>query len=124
MSNRNKLFLDDEDWRIFSDILSQYNCTVYAFGSRVKGNHSKFSDIDLCIIGNISLGALRENGNISLGALRENGNISLGELREKFEASDLTIKVDVKNYDEFSSEFANLVKDDFILIKKTSYFVK
>ncbi len=91
----NHLFLNDEDWAIFIDILLEYNCRVYAFGSRVKGNHTRFSDIDLYIVGDIDMNALKE----------------------QFEESDLTVKVDLKHCNELSSEFMDLVKNDLVLVK-------
>lgn len=44
----NTLHLEDRHWEIIKRILKQANVDFYAFGSRVKGTHKKFSDLDLC----------------------------------------------------------------------------
>ena len=40
--------LDKKHLNILKEILTKYPYTFYLFGSRAKGNSSKFSDIDLC----------------------------------------------------------------------------
>ncbi|HWQ65118.1 MAG TPA: nucleotidyltransferase domain-containing protein [Methanospirillum sp.] len=45
--------LSDGDYGLLLDILHEYlpGCRVYAFGSRVKGNNHRWSDLDLFIEG-------------------------------------------------------------------------
>jgi len=93
MKNKNPLHLNDEDWQILKDILRQYpKATFYAYGSRVKDTHVKFSDIDLCVM----------------------GKVDLDELKDRLRESDLTIKVDLKKREEFSSNFFELIEKDLI----------
>ena len=42
------IHIDEEDRKILCDVLSRYPYTFYAFGSRVKGTHWKYSDLDIC----------------------------------------------------------------------------
>jgi predicted nucleotidyltransferase len=41
--------MEERHLEIVQDILNKYPYTFYAFGSRVKGTHKRFSDLDLCI---------------------------------------------------------------------------
>lgn len=75
-------------------ILQKYPYIFYAYGSRVKGRHRKFSDLDLCIMEAIS-------------------DDELEHLREDLEESDLSIKVDVKRWSvDMNEDFRNLIKQD------------
>lgn len=51
------LYLTNQELTIVKDILQQYvpMLSVWAFGSRVKGNHKPYSDLDLAIITTDSL---------------------------------------------------------------------
>jgi predicted nucleotidyltransferase len=91
----NPLKLDEEDWSIFIDILNKYDYTFYAYGSRVKGANKKFSDIDLCVL----------------------GDIDLVDIREDFYNSNLPCKVDIKKITELSQDFFALIKADLVLLK-------
>jgi predicted nucleotidyltransferase len=42
------IHLKEKHWKIINDILSKHPYQFYAYGSRVKGNHHQFSDLDLC----------------------------------------------------------------------------
>jgi uncharacterized protein len=42
------LQIESRDYQILKQILSKYPYKFYAYGSRVKGNARKFSDLDLC----------------------------------------------------------------------------
>lgn len=42
------IFLEPKHKAIIEDILKHYPYHFYAFGSRVKGTHHRFSDLDLC----------------------------------------------------------------------------
>lgn len=42
------IFLEPKNLKIVHAILSKYPYKFYAFGSRVKGNARKYSDLDLC----------------------------------------------------------------------------
>ncbi|WP_341756701.1 MULTISPECIES: nucleotidyltransferase domain-containing protein [unclassified Candidatus Tisiphia] len=42
--------LEQKDFLLLKSILKKYPYTFQAYGSRVKGSHRKFSDLDLCIM--------------------------------------------------------------------------
>ena len=96
MKAANPLFLDSEDWTLLRTLLSKYEGPIYAFGSRVKGTHSKFSDIDLYIT----------------------SQIDTIQLAEDFYDSDLSVKVDIKTPYHCDEAFYELIKNDFVLIKQ------
>jgi nucleotidyltransferase substrate binding protein (TIGR01987 family) len=95
---REHLFLEPEDWKVFSDLVADIPCKIYAFGSRVKGTHKKFSDIDLYLVGKIS-------------------DEELIQLKQRFEESTLPMKVEIKRQGEVSDSFLERIKDDLFLIK-------
>ena len=49
------LQINKSDYQILSRILSKYPYKFYAYGSRVKGNARKFSDLDICYQENIPI---------------------------------------------------------------------
>ena len=73
--------------------LVQNGATLWLFGSRARGTHSTFADVDLLIEGEL---------NQSL----------LGELREKIEQSNFPFKVDLVLDAELADSYrANVYKD-------------
>jgi len=44
------IHIEDRHMKIIQEILSQYPFTFYAFGSRARGTHKPFSDLDLCVL--------------------------------------------------------------------------
>lgn len=98
MSKKNHLFLAPEDWEIFKGLIAEVPCQVYAFGSRVKEVNQKFSDIDLCLLGEIS-------------------DEEVVCLKMAFEDSDLPMKVDIKKREELSDAFFESIQPDLFLIK-------
>ncbi len=90
--------LESEDWAIFKQLIKNVPCQIYAFGSRVKGEGRRFSDIDLCLMGDIS-------------------DEELVLLKLAFEDSDLPVKVDVKRKSELTEAFFQQIKQDLLLIK-------
>ena len=61
---------------------------VIAFGSRVTGSSRPFSDLDLCLKGTPRL-----------------SDLEMAELRERFQESNLSIKVDLVQYEDLPSSF-------------------
>ncbi len=92
------IHMEERHWKIVQDILKKYPYTFYAYGSRVKGNPKRFSDLDLCFMDYIP------------------GNIQ-GYIDEDFEESDLPFKVDVIDWNLMSPEFQNLIKKDLLLVQ-------
>src|SRR5690554_4818129 len=90
------LYLNNKDFTELMTILAKYQqAKFYAYGSRVKGNHQKFSDLDLLI----------------------EGEADLGRLEEELENSNLPIKVEVKKRENISNEFYAMIQPDLLLIK-------
>jgi predicted nucleotidyltransferase len=73
--------------------------TVWAFGSRVKGNSKKFSDLDLVIHSNQVLEAR-----------------ILFELKEAFSDSDLPFKIDIVEWVSLSPVFRKLIEEKYELV--------
>ncbi len=65
---------------------------IIIFGSRIKGTHKKFSDLDIC---------LKYTSPIS--------SKTMGDLRELFECSNLPYKVDLVDYRNISPAFQKIV---------------
>ena len=84
---------------IVLDILNKYPHSFYGFGSRIRGNAKRLSDLDLCFMEPIS-------------------RKILGRLEEDFEESDLPFKVDVGDYQSFNQNFKKIIQPDLMLIKK------
>ncbi|WP_316353045.1 nucleotidyltransferase family protein [Candidatus Trichorickettsia mobilis] len=94
------IYLDPEDLMILKSILQKYPYTFYAYGSRVKGTHRKFSDLDLCIIEDVD------------------DRAAIFELKEELEESNLSIKVDIKRYwHDMNDDFRSLIQKDLVLVQ-------
>ena len=89
--------IEEKHFKIVKNILKKYPYTFYAYGSRVKGNNRKFSDLDLCY---------RENIPMKI----------IAEIRENLEASSLPYRVDLVFWNDLSSRFQKLIEGDLFLI--------
>ncbi|BFD46124.1 MAG: nucleotidyltransferase domain-containing protein [Rickettsia endosymbiont of Sergentomyia squamirostris] len=88
--------LEQKDFLLLKSILKKYPYTFQAYGSRVKGGHRKFSDLDLCVMELIS-------------------DEELLNLQEELEESNLPIKVDVKRWlVDMNEDFRSLIENDLI----------
>ena len=85
-----KVFISPHDLSIVKIILAKYR-SAQLFGSRVKGTHGPFSDLDISLAEPLSL-AERER------------------LDEQFEQSDLPFKVDVVMYNKTDQSFQETIK--------------
>ena len=99
--NKENLFLIE---RILRDSLSdQDEWSVSVFGSRRRGDHKKYSDLDLWIDSNPTL---RSN--------------AIEELKEKFEESDLPIKIDLVTPETVIPEYcANISREKIEWLRKS-----
>ncbi len=79
--------------------LHLHDAEVFAFGSRVTGKASKFSDLDLMV---------KTNGSLPWR--------KLADLRESFEASDLPITVDVLDWGNCSDVFRGIVAPELVRV--------
>lgn len=92
------LHIEPHHLSIVLNILKKYPFTFYAFGSRVKGNPKKFSDLDLCFIENIP-------------------NNMQSHIDEDFDESDLPYKVDVINWNTCDESFKDIIRGDLSLVQ-------
>ncbi len=83
----------EKELEIIKNIIKIYPYRFYAYGSRVRGDFTTLSDLDLGVRGNIAADELRE-------------------LREKFDESLLPFVVNITLLDEIDKNFYNLIKDD------------
>ena len=86
-----KIALTSREIEIVVDVLRNVSDAV-VFGSRVKGTHSKFSDLDLCVKSKISA-------------------YEFESLKEAFENSDLSFKVDVVDYHHITNSFRKTIDE-------------
>lgn len=91
------IHIDPDDLTILHNILGQFNYTCYAYGSRVKGTHRKFSDLDLCIREPVS-------------------DLEIFYLKEAFEESNLPFKVDIRRWSDMSKDFQTIIQGDLVKI--------
>lgn len=76
------------------------DCEVIAFGSRVHGKAKPYSDLDLAIRGAARLSIAR-----------------LAALKEAFEESELTIRVDILDWQVISPEFRAVIEAGYEIIQ-------
>ena len=84
-----------KEYKIIKDILQDYNAEFYAFGSRVKGDFSELSDLDILV--------------------KSEKNI-IPELKIRFDASYLPYVVNLTDSNSIDEKFYNLIKDDLTQI--------
>lgn len=96
------LGITEKERSIIVGILKEYfnKYSFYYYGSRVKGNFNKTSDLDIMIKGN------------SVMPLSE-----LAALKDKFDKSFLPYIVNFTDYCSIDKNFYNLIKNDLILVK-------
>lgn len=95
------IHIKEQHWKIVQEILRKYPYTFYAFGSRVKGDEKRFSDLDLCFKDPIPL-------------------YVQAHIDEDFEESDLPFKIDVMDWNLMRSDFQKLIKEDLVLVQNGS----
>lgn len=76
---------------------------VRVFGSRVNGTASRFSDLDLVLVGAAAIAPGR-----------------LAALRDAFAASDLPIQVDVLDWHAISDSFRQVIEKNFLVLQPAS----
>lgn len=102
MNQHPPLEVSEADWLIIQAILRAHvpDYTVWAFGSRATGNAKKFSDLDLAIIGEQSMGL----------------NLS-SRLAEAFAESNLPYKVDLVDWKTTSESFKKIIERDKVVVQ-------
>ena len=96
------LGVTDKEQRIIEDILDAYadSYAFYYYGSRVKGNFEKTSDLDVLIKGQ-----------------KEMPLFILSELKEKFDDSYLPYIVNFSDYHNITPDFYEHIKQDLVNYK-------
>ena len=94
--------LSAADWQEVQRVLLQEipYTEVWAFGSRARRTAKPYSDLDLVVI---------QDRPLSLE--------TLANLRHAFDASDLTIRVDVVDWAAISENFRNIIAQDKVLVQ-------
>lgn len=82
-----------EDLFVIKKILSNYNYTFYAFGSRVRGTNHPYSDLDLCY-------------------KEEIPQKQLDTLKAAFEKSGLPYEIDLMDWHMFSEVSKKQIKKE------------
>ncbi len=90
-----KYGLEDRHFKILKEIFRDKK--PYIFGSRIRGSHKKFSDIDLCLKEDISI-------------------FELADLEDKLRESDLPFKVDVVRFSKSDDDFVESIEKDLRLL--------
>jgi len=91
------LQLEPKHHQIIQQILSKYPYKFYAYGSRVKGNARRLSDLDLCYQENIP-------------------DAIAFQIEEEFKESDLPFIVELVAWKDMKPIFQELIKKDLIPI--------
>jgi uncharacterized protein len=89
--------LENRHQEIIQKILGKYPYKFYAYGSRVKGQAEKYSDLDLCYQEEIPWNVL-------------------SHLQEDLEESNLPFKVELNAWKWMSPQFQKLIKQDLVAI--------
>lgn len=97
--------LDAAQLKIVQQILQQHvpEYDVRAFGSRVNGTSSRFSDLDLALVGRDRVEWKR-----------------VESIKDAFAESDLAIMVDILDWQRISESFRQQIGDHYEVIQKGS----
>jgi len=87
--------------KIIKDILKNYfkEYNFYYYGSRVKGNFEKTSDLDILIWGKVPI-----------------SSIELDKIKTLFDNSDLSYIVNFSDFNNMDENFYKLIKKDLVKI--------
>lgn len=101
--NMAKIDLSSHDLNVVCEILKNHasDYAVWAFGSRVKGNAKKYSDLDLAIMTQQPLSFSK-----------------MAIIKEAFDESDLPIRVDVVDWAATSEAFQKIIEQDKVVIQE------
>jgi predicted nucleotidyltransferase len=96
------LAITEEELSILQSILKRYapDFKVWAFGSRVTGNHKPFSDLDLALVGNAPI-------SIETRAA----------LNDALSSSALPYKVDIVDWAATSEAFQQIIEKQKLVIQ-------
>lgn len=89
--------LSEKNYKIIKDIISRYDAEFYAYGSRVKGDYTDLSDLDILV-------------------KAENFDEIHSVLCNEFDKSLLPFVVNLTNYYGIDKKFYNLIEKDLVKI--------
>ena len=87
----------EKEYKIIQDILKNYDGHFFAYGSRVKGDFSELSDLDILV-------------------KIDNFDKIIFELKTKFDDSNLPYVVNFTDFYSIDKKFYDLIKNDLIKI--------
>ena len=87
----------EEEYSIIKNILNSYPCKFYAYGSRVKGDFSPLSDLDILVVS-------------------DNYDEIIYKLKDNFDKSSLPYVVNFTNFNSIDKDFYELIKKDLVAI--------
>jgi predicted nucleotidyltransferase len=82
---------------VFTPLKSKEGCKVWVFGSRARGDHQRFSDLDLLVEGKVDPKIL-------------------SKIREDLDNSSLPIKVDIVLDSALAESYRKSVEKDRVLV--------
>lgn len=89
--------ITQNEQKIIKEILKQYPYDFYYYGSRVKGDFTKSSDLDIL---------LKTNQNVSISILKE--------ISDKFNQSKIPYIINISDYNKMSEDFIRLIEPTLI----------
>ena len=98
----NKFGLSDTEYKHLESLvlepLSRHGAKVWMFGSRARGDYSRFSDVDLMVEASTDI------------------SMVLGQVREAIIESNFPYKVDIVDLRDFAAEYRSNFEREKILI--------
>ena len=91
------LNIEETSLIVLRQVLKKYPYNFYAFGSRVKKEYRKYSDLDICYKEEIPAK-------------------DLVEIMHELEESNIPFRVDLVYWENMSREFQKLIEKDLVLI--------
>lgn len=94
-----KIFISDAEKKILLAIFNKYkkDFEVFAFGSRARGDHKKYSDLDICL----------------KGTSKVDPSI-ISNIKNNFQESTLPYTVDIVDWNDISEKFQNNIRSDLV----------
>ena len=91
--------MDDKYLKIVAQVLRRHGLKneIYAFGSRTRGDHGKYSDLDIVIKSSISIAEMTA-------------------IKNDLAESQLPITVDIVVWDQISDEFKKKISTELVLL--------
>jgi predicted nucleotidyltransferase len=90
--------LSEQNFNIIKNIIKKYPAEFYAFGSRVKGDFTELSDLDLLV-------------------KSDNYDEISQNLREDFDSSLLPFVVNIADYNSIDKSFYKLIEKDLVKLE-------